>query len=93
MTSPAVRSDIPFNVGCSAAIREEIGDRLRITLAGGPNGLPKHMTVLVEQIARTDGVNPASRHKRNRNELIKLARPAADQLAMLPVKQNAEVTQ
>jgi hypothetical protein len=90
MTSPAVRSDIQFNIGCSAAICEEIGDRLRITLAGAPNGLPQqlpqHMTMLVEQIARTDGVNPASRHKRNRNELIKLARPAAGQLAMLPVK-------
>jgi hypothetical protein len=50
MTNPAVRSDIPFNVGCSAAIREEIGDRLRISLTGEPSGSPRHMTVLVEQI-------------------------------------------
>jgi len=92
MTSPAVRSETQIDHGCSAALCEEIGDRLRIILAGAPNGLPKHMTMLVEQIARADGVNPASRHKRNRNEL-KLVRPAADQLAMQPVKQNAEVAQ
>jgi hypothetical protein len=58
MTSPAVRSDTQFDLGCSASICEEIGDRLRITLAGGPNGLPQHMRVLVEQIARTDGGPP-----------------------------------
>ncbi len=57
MTSPA-RSDIAFDLGCSAALCEEIGDRLRITLAGGPGGLPRHMMVLVEQIARSDGGLP-----------------------------------
>jgi len=55
MTSPAVRSDIEFNIGCSTALREEIGDRLRMTLAGGPSGSPRHMTVLVAQMARIDG--------------------------------------
>jgi 4-hydroxy-3-methylbut-2-en-1-yl diphosphate synthase IspG/GcpE len=58
MTSPAVRSDIAFNIGCSAALHEEIGDRLRISLTGEPSGLSQHMTVLVEQIARTDGGLP-----------------------------------
>ena len=58
MTCPAVRSDIAFDPGCSAALCEEIGDRLRVALAGGPSGLPEHMMVLVEQIARTDGGLP-----------------------------------
>ena len=58
MTCSAVRSDIAFDLGCSAAICEEIGDRLRVTMAGGPGGLPRHMMVLVEQIARTDGGLP-----------------------------------
>jgi len=58
MTRPAARCDVQFDLGCRAAICEEIGDRLRVTLAGGPSGLPRHMMVLVEQIARTDGGLP-----------------------------------
>ena len=58
MTCPAVRSDIAFDPGCSAALCEEIGDRLRVALAGGPSGLPRHLMVLVEQIARSDGGLP-----------------------------------
>ena len=55
MASPAVRNDIQIDLGSSAALREEIGDRLRISLTGGPRGLPQHMMVLVAQIARIDG--------------------------------------
>ena len=58
MARPAARCDVQFDLGCSAALCEEIGDRLRVTLAGGPSGLPRHMMVLVEQIARTDGGLP-----------------------------------
>jgi len=59
MASPAVRSDIQIGLGCRAAICEEIGDRLRIALRDDPKGLPRHMTVLIEQIARTDGGRPS----------------------------------
>jgi hypothetical protein len=58
MTSPAVRSETRIDHGCSAALCEEMGDRLRIALARGPSGLPHEMMVLVEQIARTDGGLP-----------------------------------
>jgi hypothetical protein len=47
MTSPAVQIDRIRN----AAICEEIGDRLRITLAAEPNRLPQHMMMLVDQMA------------------------------------------
>jgi hypothetical protein len=50
MTSPAVRNDIQIDRVCSAAICEEIGDQLRIILAGEPSRLPQHMTMLVEQL-------------------------------------------
>jgi len=58
MASPAVRNDIQIDLGSSAALREEIGDRLRISLTGGPRGLPQHMMVLVAQIARIGGGLP-----------------------------------
>ena len=58
MTSRAVRSDIQIDLGCSAAICEEIGDRLRVTLTGRSNRLPRQMKVLVGQIARTDSGLP-----------------------------------
>ena len=51
MTSPAVRNDIQIDHVSSAAICEEIGDRLRITLTGEPNRLPQHMMMLIEQMA------------------------------------------
>ena len=58
MTNPAVRSDIQIDPCCSAAICEAIGDRLRVTLTGRSNGLPRQMKVLVGQIARTDSGLP-----------------------------------
>jgi hypothetical protein len=93
MNSPLVRNDIQIDHVSSAAICEEIGDRLRTTLTGAPNGLPRHMTTLVEQIALTDGVGRTSRGKRNRSKPIKLAQPAADQPVMLHIKRDAEVDQ
>jgi len=56
MTSPAVRSDIQIDRVSSAAICEEIGDRLRIDLTGKPDRLPQHMRMLVEQLAQNDCV-------------------------------------
>jgi hypothetical protein len=55
MASPAVRNDIQIDLGSSAALREETGDRLP---TGGPRGLPQHIMVLVAQIARIDGGLP-----------------------------------
>ena len=93
MTSPAVRNDTQIDHVSSAAICEEVGDRLRTTLTCAPNGLPRHMTMLVEQIALTDGVGRTSSGNRNRNKPIKLAQPAADQPVMLHIKRDAEVAQ
>jgi hypothetical protein len=56
MTSPAVRNDIQIDRDCSAAICEEIGDRLHINLTGEPDRLPQHMMMLVEQMAPNDYV-------------------------------------
>jgi hypothetical protein len=56
MTSSAVRNDIPIDRVSSAAICEEIGDRLRIDLTGKPGRLPRHMRMLVEQMAQNDCV-------------------------------------
>jgi hypothetical protein len=50
MTSPAVRNDIQIDRVFSAAICEEIGDRLRIALTSEPNRLPRRMTMLVEEL-------------------------------------------
>jgi hypothetical protein len=57
MTSPAVRNDVQIDHVSSAAICEEIGDRLRINLTGKPDRLPQHMTMLVEQMTQNDCVS------------------------------------
>jgi len=54
MTSPAVRNDTQIGRAVSAAICEEIGDRLRRELAGESEPLPRYMAMLVEQMARRD---------------------------------------
>jgi hypothetical protein len=54
MTHPSVQNDIQIEGVCSAAIREEIADRLRIALAGESDRLPRHMKRLVEQMAAID---------------------------------------
>jgi len=64
MTSRAVRNDIHIDRVSSAAICEEIGDRLRIGLTGKPERLPQHMRMLVEQIAQNDSDQPDLAPKR-----------------------------
>jgi hypothetical protein len=51
MTIPAVRNDIQVDGDGSAAICEEIADRLRIRLTVGSNQLPRQMMMLVDQMA------------------------------------------
>jgi len=51
------RNDTQIDHVSSAAICEEIGDRLRINLTGEPDRLPQHMTMLVEQMAQNDCVS------------------------------------
>jgi len=66
MTSPAIRNDIHIDRVSSAAICEEVGDRLRIGLTGKPERLPDHMRMLVQQIALNDGVSALiQRRKQN----------------------------
>lgn len=57
MTKPAVWNEIKIDRDCSAAICEEIGDRLRISLQREPERLPQHMMMLVEQMAQNDYVS------------------------------------
>jgi hypothetical protein len=45
------RNDTQIDHASSAAICEEIGDRLRLTLALKPHRLPRHMMNLVERMA------------------------------------------
>ncbi len=56
MTSRATCNEFQIDAVSSAAIREEIGDQLRITLARETNRSPVHMTMLVEQIASDQSV-------------------------------------
>ena len=59
MTSPVVRKDSQIERECSAAICEEIGDRLRINLARQPDDMvPEHMMTLVDQMAADEPVMP-----------------------------------
>ena len=64
MTNPAVGNDIHIDRVSSAAICEEIGDRLRIDLTGKPVRLPRHMRTLVEQMALSDGVSVLIQHRK-----------------------------
>jgi hypothetical protein len=45
------RNDTQIDRASSAAICEEIGDRLRVTLALKPHRVPRHMMHLVERMA------------------------------------------
>jgi hypothetical protein len=81
MSSPAVQNDIRIDQFCSGAICEEIGDRLRINLAGEPDRLPRHMMTPVEQMAQDDCVSAVLA------EFVQ-----TDQPVMLRLNQNAEVT-
>jgi hypothetical protein len=54
MSSPVIRNDTQIAHVYGAAICEEIGDRLRIDLAGEHDRLPHLMMVLVEELAQND---------------------------------------
>jgi hypothetical protein len=54
MTGPVVRNDTQIDHVSSAAISEEIGDRLRTNLTGESVRLPQHMMMLVEQMAQNE---------------------------------------
>lgn len=55
MTSPSGRSDLQIDDICTAAICEEIADRLlRTAFAGKPDRLPPRIKMLVEQMAGID---------------------------------------
>lgn len=54
MTSPAVQNDTQIEHDVSAAICEEIGDRLRIELTDESDPMPRHMATLVEQMLQSD---------------------------------------
>jgi hypothetical protein len=91
MTSPAVRNDTQIDHVSSAAICEEIGDRLRIKLKGEPNRLPQHMTMLVEQMAQNDYVSAAlSDTSETGSKPIKSVNTSRAAV-MLRLNQNAEV--
>jgi hypothetical protein len=91
MTNPAVRNDLQIDRGCGAAICEEIGDRLRINLKGGPERLPQHMMMLVEQMAQNDYVSTVLSNKSE--TAVKFIRTAENQLVMQRLNHNAEVAQ
>ena len=81
MISPVVRNDNQIDHASSVAICEEIGDRLRINLAGEPGRLPRHVMMSVEQMAHNDCVSAVL------TEFVQ-----TDQPVMLRLNQNAEVT-
>jgi hypothetical protein len=81
MSSPAAQNDNRVDRFCSGAICEEIGDRLRINLAGEPDRLTRRIMMPVEQMAHDDCVSAV---------LIDFVQ--TDEPVMLRLNQNAEVT-
>jgi hypothetical protein len=62
MTSPSVQNAIQIDGVCSAAICEEIADRLlRTTFAGQADRLPQRIKTLVEQMVTSDRRCPTVR--------------------------------
>jgi len=57
MTIQHLRTDIQIDHVSSAAICEEIGDRLRINMTGEPGRLPQQMMMLVKQMTQNDCVS------------------------------------
>jgi hypothetical protein len=51
MTSPIALNDNQIDLLSRTAIREEIGDRLRISLPGISERLPRNMMMLIARIA------------------------------------------
>jgi hypothetical protein len=58
MTRPFVRNDSQIERVSNAAICEEIGDRLRMSLASEPGRLPEHMMMLIDQMAAEQPLMP-----------------------------------
>jgi len=61
MTIQHLRTDIQIDHVSSAAICEEIGDRLRITMTGEPDRLPQQMMMLVKQMTQNECVSAVLR--------------------------------
>ena len=61
MTIQHLRTDIQIDHVSSAAICEEIGDRLRINMTGEPDRLPQQMMMLVKQMTQNDCVSAVLR--------------------------------
>jgi hypothetical protein len=72
VTSPAVRNDIQIDRASSAAICEEMGDRLRISLKGEFERLPQHWIMLVEQMGQNDCVSTGSIEHNTRRSALRL---------------------
>jgi len=91
MTIQHLRTDIQIDHVSSAAICEEIDDRLRINMIGEPDRLPQHMTMLVEQMAQNDYVSAAlSDTSETGSKPIKSVNTSRV-AEMLRLNQNAEV--
>jgi hypothetical protein len=58
---PVAGNEVQIDYLSGAAISEEIGDRLRISLKGKPGRLPDHVMRLVEQLAQIDSFPTKSR--------------------------------
>jgi len=61
MTIQHLRTDIQIDHVSSAAICEEIGDRLRINMTGEPDRLPQQMMMLVKQMTQNECVSAVLR--------------------------------
>lgn len=66
MTSPIALNNNQIDPLSRAAIREEIGDRLRISLPGGTDRLPGNMMMLIERMAADQ---PASSRTNRKSEV------------------------
>ena len=61
MTIQHLRTDIQIDHVSSAAICEEIGDRLRINMTGEPDRLPQQIMTLVKQMTQNECVSAVLR--------------------------------
>ena len=66
MASPIALNNNEIDPLSRAAIREEIGDRLRISLPGGTDRLPGKMMMLIERMAAYE---PASSRTNRKTEV------------------------
>ena len=58
MTSPVALNDNQIDLLTRAAIREEIGDLLRISLPGESDRVPRNMMMLIERMAADQPATP-----------------------------------